>query len=106
MSSDNQTFLQNNVVASQNENPCGIRLPACPTWGSTADGEDGAKTRLAAQHALVSLGDALHGEDFIPRPHAGKRTEGERVLRIDGSPRIPAPHRQASSDETPRRNRE
>src|SRR5207237_736365 len=42
----------------------------------------------------------------VPRTHAGKQAETERVLRIDGGTRIPAFNRQRSSDELTGRKRE
>src|SRR5207249_3837317 len=68
--------------------------------------EDDATPRLPAQHALVGLGYALQRENFIHRAYAGKHAESEHVLRIDRGTRLPALHRQASSDEMTGRNRE
>ena len=60
---------------------------------------DHAKPRLAAHHLLVGLGDALQRENFVHRTHAVKDAERERVLRIDGRPRIPALHREAPGNQ-------
>ena len=41
------------------------------------------KSRFATLHALISFRRPLERIDFIHRPHSGKDTEGERILRVD-----------------------
>src|SRR4051812_48943716 len=61
--------------------------------------EDNSKSRLAAHHVLVSFTHALQRKDFRHSPHAGQHTEGERILRIYRSARVPTQDRTASCDE-------
>src|SRR5262245_3072612 len=63
-----------------------VRPPARALSHRQHDPEAGA----AAHHAIVGLGDAIERIGLVHRPYAGPRAEGERVLRVDRGPRIPA----------------
>ena len=63
------------------------------------DRQDDAKACLAAHHAVVGLGDALQRIGLVHRPHAGPHAEGERVLRVDRGPGIPALDRAAPHEQ-------
>lgn len=63
------------------------------------DRQNNAKTRLAAHHVVIGVGDALQRERFVHRPHAAAHTEGERGLRIDGRSGIPALDRATSRNQ-------
>ena len=52
--------------------------------------ENNAKPRFAAHHPLVRLGHTLQRENFIHRLHTGKRTELERILRIQLETKVAA----------------
>src|SRR6266571_251370 len=70
--------------------------------GLPPDGQDHAKTRLAAHHALVGLGGALEREGLVHRPHPGARAEDERLLRVDRRPRVPPLDRAPSGEKQDR----
>src|SRR2546422_10952051 len=71
------------------------RLVRACTARLMPDDQNNPKTRLAAHHSVVSFCDTLQWEGLIHRPHAGARTECDRVLRADRWPGIPALDRPA-----------
>src|SRR5688572_32290469 len=60
--------------------------------------ENGAKTRLAADHMFVRLGRALERKNFSHSTHAGKHAEGERILRINRAAGRPSDDRPPAAD--------
>src|ERR1035438_4211486 len=63
-----------------------------------AGAEDHPEPRLAAQHALVTLGNLLQRDDLIHRPHTRQHAERKGVLRICGCARIPPLNAVTSAD--------
>ena len=61
--------------------------------------DDGAETDLAGHHVGVRFGGAFQGKELVHRAHARQLTERERVLPIDGRPRVPSLDRARPRDE-------